>query len=367
MSRVPNGLTLAVLMGLAFLAALAARPVSSQSDRSWAGEPQACDPATPFTVTATQSGSDLMLSWPDSEANWYYDIYHGVTPDFVPSAANKLDSIHSVGYDGTLTWVNSWALLVTADLYFVVRAQGCDGSTVDSNRIAVDKDDPILPGVAFGPEHTGEATYYWEADGSGNCLFPPTPGDVMVAAVATHDYGEDARLCGATARVQGPYGSIQVRIVDRCPDAGCLPGHLDLHPEAFKKIAPIEYGRVNITWRLVSPPVAGNIAYHFKDGSNPWWVAVQVRNHRNPLARFEVLQNGGWASLPRQQWNYFLASAGLGSGPFTFRVTDVFGNQIVTENVPLLDDESYPGGAQFPALAPFTPTDFVYLPTLTRR
>src|SRR5690606_27095306 len=198
---------LAVLMGLAFLAALAARPVPSQSDRSRAGEPQACDPATPFTVTATQSGSDLMLSWPDSEANWYYDIYHGVTPDFVPAAANKLDSIHSVGYDGTLTWVNSWALLVTADLYFVVRAHGCAGSTVDSDSTAADKDDPSPPGVALGPEHTGEAPYDWETDGSGNCLFPPTPGDVMVAALATHDYGDDARRCGATARVQGPYGS----------------------------------------------------------------------------------------------------------------------------------------------------------------
>jgi expansin (peptidoglycan-binding protein) len=189
----------------------------------------------------------------------------------------------------------------------------------------------------------------------------------MVAALADADYGPDARHCGAFARVQGPYGNIQVRIVDRCPDAGCGPGHLDLHPEAFKKIAPIEYGRVDITWELVSPPIAGDIVYHFKDGSNPWWVAVQVRNHRNPLASFEVWHDGAWLALPRQQWNYFLAASGLGGGPFTFRVADVFGNEIVTAGVPLLDNQTYPGSAQFPALSPpppFTPTDFVFVPVL---
>ena len=85
--------------------------------------------------------------------------------------------------------------------------------------------------------------------------------------------------------------------------------------------------------------MAGNIAYHFKDGSNPWWVAVQVRNHRNPLAQFEVLQNGGWASLPRQQWNYFWRAPVWAAGRSPSRVTDVFGNQDRYENVPLLDDE----------------------------
>jgi hypothetical protein len=73
-----------------------------------------------------------------------------------------------------------------------------------------------------------------------------------------------------------------------------------------------------------------------------------VRNHRNPLAKFEVMHNGSWVTLPRQEWNYFLASNGLGTGPFTFRVTDIFGNQIVSQGVPLLNNATYPGNAQFP-------------------
>ncbi|MDT8307365.1 MAG: expansin EXLX1 family cellulose-binding protein, partial [Anaerolineae bacterium] len=322
-------------------------------------------------------GTDLVLSWLDSDANWYYHIYHGTEPDFVPADSNKLDTVHAVTTTGTVSWRNTWALLVNGDLYFRIKPQGCGGDAAGSNLITVTKTPPVLPGTLFGDPHTGEATYYWEADGGGNCMFPPAPDDVMVAAVADFDYGDDARLCGAYARVYGPYGNIQVRIVDRCPDAGCNPGHLDLHPKAFEQIAPMEYGRVSITWELVSPPLDGDISYHFKDESNEWWMAVQVRNHRNPLARFEVLQDGSWVSLPRQEWNHFLG-LNLGRGPFTFRVTDIFGNQIVTEGVPLLDDQTYPGGRQFPQLAEpappappppppdFTPTDFVFIPSVMR-
>jgi expansin len=374
MTRSQNGLPVVVLLLVGVLLLMAARHTTAQSNTLLA-----CAPALPFQVTSAEVGTDLVLSWLDSGANWYYHIYHGTTPDFVPSDANKLATVHAEGDEGAVSWTNRWALLVNGDLYFLVRAQGCGGDTVDANRIAVTKTPPLLLGTLFGDSHSGEATYYWEADGGGNCSFPPTPDDVMVAALADDDYGDDARLCGAYARVKGPYGNIQVRIVDRCPDAGCYPGHLDLHPEAFKKIAPMEYGRVNISWELVSPPIDGDVSYYFKDGSNPWWVAVQVRNHRNPLARFEVLRDGRWVSLPRQEWNYYLASSGLGTGPFTFRVTDIFGNEIVTAGVPLLDNAGYPAGAQFPPLPgdttppppsppppDFTPTNFLYLPNLTR-
>lgn len=353
-----------------FTAAMAATPVAASP-----ATPDDCAPAEPFVVTATPDGTNLVLSWLDSDANWYYDVYVGTRPDFVPSDSNKLETVDAVHTTGIIRWTSTWALLVNGDVYFIIRAQGCGGDTVDAPVIPVTKTPVFLPGITFGDLITGQATYYWEADGGGNCMFPPTPDDVMVAAVADYNYGDDARLCGAFARVYGPYGSIQVRIVDRCPDADCYPGHLDLHPEAFAKIAPMEYGRVGITWELVSPPIDGNISYHFQSGSNPWWTSVQVRNHRNPLARFEVLRDGSWVSLPRQEWNYFLASSGLGNGPFTFRVTDVFGNQIVTSGVPLLNDQSYPGGAQFPQLQPsappvpppdFTPTNFVFIPSVTR-
>ena len=95
----------------------------------------------------------------------------------------------------------------------------------------------------------------------------------------------------------GAKGSIVIRIVDLCPE--CKAGHLDLSREAFALIDDLNKGRVPITWQVVSPELNGPIAYHFKDGSNQWWTAVQIRNHRNPIAQLEFFNGSQWVSVPR--------------------------------------------------------------------
>lgn len=200
--------------------------------------------------------------------------------------------------------------------------------------------------VPFGPVHAGEGTYYG-ATGAGNCLFPASPGNLMVAAMNHTDY-DMAALCGAYVSVKGSKGSVVVRIVDRCPE--CPMGDVDLSREAFALIADIPLGRVPITWQLVSPPLVNPINYHFKDGSNQWWTAVQIRNHRNPIARFEYLAaNGQFKEISRTEWNYFVEASGMGPGPYTFRVTDVFGHTIVDSGIPHIEDGSISGSSQFPA------------------
>jgi expansin len=201
--------------------------------------------------------------------------------------------------------------------------------------------------VPFGQVYTGEGTYYWEADGSGNCLFEPSPEDLMVAAMNEADYNQ-AALCGAYARVTGPKGTVTVRIVDRCPE--CAPGDVDLSPQAFALIAEMAHGRVPISWYLVSPPLHGPISYRFKDGSNQWWTAVQVRNHRNPILRLEYLNSEGvFKPAPRTMFNYFIQTEpGMGPGPYTFRVTDVFGRTIVDTGILHVENGVVPGQAQFP-------------------
>lgn len=202
-------------------------------------------------------------------------------------------------------------------------------------------DDPI----PFGPIHSGEGTYYVEADGSGNCTFDPTPDDLMVAAANTVDY-DDAALCGAYAAVTGPKSSVIVRIVDRCP--GCAAGDLDFSPEAFAQIADLPQGRVPITWQLVSPPLDGPILYHFKADSHQWWASVQIRNHRNPIMRFEYLNSSGvFQEVTRASYNQYEMN-GIGLGPFTFRVTDVFGNTIVDSGIFLVPGGDVASQSQFP-------------------
>lgn len=214
---------------------------------------------------------------------------------------------------------------------------------------------PLILKLAGTPNgaatHTGEATYYTEADGSGNCSFDPTPQDLMVGAMNQTDYASSA-ICGAYVELTGPNGTITIRIVDRCP--GCAVGNIDLSPSAFAKIAEIAKGRVPISWRIVSPDIDGPIRYRFKEGSSQSWTAVQIRNHRNPIAKLEFLDtNGQFVAMERQEYNYFIRAKpkqGLGLGPYTFRVTDSYGNMLTDSGIVLKEAGEVAGGAQFPGM-----------------
>lgn len=208
-----------------------------------------------------------------------------------------------------------------------------------------------LPLVSKSPAtsnllHQGIATYY-NATGDGACTFGVSPQDLMVAALNAPEYN-NAAFCGAYVSVTGPKGTVVVRIVDLCPE--CKAGHLDLSQEAFAKIADLPQGLVPITWQVISPDLAGPIAYHFKDGSNQWWTAVQIRNHRNPIAKLEYRDgNGQWVPVPRTSYNYFVQTdPGMGLGPFAFRVTDIYGNILSDSGIPHIENGTINGAAQFP-------------------
>jgi expansin len=191
--------------------------------------------------------------------------------------------------------------------------------------------------------HFGEGTYYDMTD-QGNCSFPALSEDRMVAAINHIDYG-NADYCGAYIQATGPNGTVVVQIIDIC--LHCAAGDVDFSEQAFAKIADLAAGRERISWQLISPDtISGPILYHFHDGSNQWWTSVQIRNHRNPIAGFEYRAVDGsfkkatpYQVLPRSGDNYFVATAGLGPGPYTFRVTDVYGNTITDTGVALT-----PGG-----------------------
>jgi expansin (peptidoglycan-binding protein) len=206
----------------------------------------------------------------------------------------------------------------------------------------------VVPGLPSDPDATrsGEATFY-DADGSGNCSFPATPANLLVAAMNHVDYA-NAWLCGAFVQISGPQGNVVVRIVDQCPE--CPAGNIDLSAEAFALIAEPVQGRVLITWKIVSPPLAGPIVYHFKEGSSQYWTAVQIRNHRNPVHSVAYRTPGGtFKALARVDYNYFIEARGMGPGPYTFRVTDIYGNTLEDSGVPLVVAGDAPGGGQFPA------------------
>lgn len=60
---------------------------------------------------------------------------------------------------------------------------------------------------------------------------------------------EGGQNCGKTITVHGKSGaSVDVKIVDTCP--GCADGDVDMSETAFKKLAPLNDGRIPISWSL---------------------------------------------------------------------------------------------------------------------
>ncbi|MEM9894680.1 MAG: expansin EXLX1 family cellulose-binding protein, partial [Actinomycetota bacterium] len=143
---------------------------------------------------------------------------------------------------------------------------------------------PVAPSGDSPAGFTAGIATYYDATGAGACMFDPSPGDLRVAALNAPQFGT-ADLCGAWVEVNGPNGSITVRIVDLCPE--CESGHLDLSEQAFAAIGNPVDGIIPIEWRVVEAAVSGPIAFRFKEGSSQYWTAVQVRNHRHPVATLE--------------------------------------------------------------------------------
>ncbi|MFO0585907.1 MAG: expansin EXLX1 family cellulose-binding protein [Polyangiaceae bacterium] len=191
----------------------------------------------------------------------------------------------------------------------------------------------------------GKVTYYDFADGSGACSFDPTPNDLMVGAMNAPDYLASA-ACGACAQITGGDGKqIVVRIVDLCPE--CQTGHIDLSPEAFGKLGDLSLGVMPVTWEYVSCDYQGPIQYKFKEGSNQWWTAVQIRHHQNRIAKFEYEKDGAWVEVARTDYNYFVEAAGMGPGPYHFRVTDIAGQVLEDSGIPFQEGGVIDGTGQF--------------------
>jgi expansin (peptidoglycan-binding protein) len=177
------------------------------------------------------------------------------------------------------------------------------------------------------------------------CGYPPETGNHMVVALDASELDGTA-MCGACIDVHGPSGEATVLVVNGCP--GCEVGHLDLSPEAYDLIAAGYNGVPPITWRYVPCDVTGPIRYAYYSGSSTTWAWVQVRNHRNPIAKLEARMAGGsFAELERSDWGYFKALH-LPAGGQTYRVTDIYGQVLQDSGIAVPDEGEVDGKAQFP-------------------
>lgn len=199
-----------------------------------------------------------------------------------------------------------------------------------------------------GTIHYGEGTFYGGGyEGGCAMLDPISREDYWIVAMNLADYN-NAQLAGAYIEVTGELGTINMLVTDLLPEG--KKGDLDLYTDAFPLIAPVEKGRVPVSWRIIPLDSAENtpISFKFKEGSSEFWCSVQVRNHRYPVTKLEYLnEDGEYVELPRRLYNFF-ESDEMGPGPFTFRITDIYGQVIVDRDIPLVPDQVTEGHVQFP-------------------
>jgi expansin len=180
---------------------------------------------------------------------------------------------------------------------------------------------------------SGTATHY-VLTGLPNCSYASPPANDLFVALSPPDY-DGAAACGGFMTVTGPDGSVTVQVIDQCPD--CAAGHIDLSEPAFAGLAPLGAGLINVHYQyLADPPLPGPITMEVKSGSSQYWLALLADDTGNPLASVQVqAASGGWVSLARASYNYWIAPSGAGAGPFTVRLTDTEGNQVIVHNVAL--------------------------------
>lgn len=200
-----------------------------------------------------------------------------------------------------------------------------------------------------GTVHTGEGTFYGGGYVGGHAMLDPVSTDYWIVAMNHDDYN-NAQLAGAYLEVTGELGTIKMLVTDELPEG--KKGDLDLYVDAFPLIAPAEKGRVPVSWKIIPLDSAADapVSYKYKEGTTEFWCGVQVRNHRYPITKLEYLdQNGNFKEIPRRPYNYF-ESMEMGEGPFTFRITDIYGQVVIDENIPLCRDDTViiPGHVQFP-------------------
>jgi expansin len=207
--------------------------------------------------------------------------------------------------------------------------------------------------VADTTTYTGHATWYEVPGERGACQYPY--GDyVMYGAMNEDDY-RAASACGTCARVNAEGKTLDIKIIDLCPYVGneewCWAGshHIDLSPGAFLHFAPHEQGVLEITWQYIPCEVTGGLTYEFKGESSQYWSETLVDNYPYEIKLFEYDAGGSnFISVPRTDYNQFQAGEGMGPGPFTFRVTDIYDRQVTDTGIPLTPGATQTGTSNFP-------------------
>ena len=178
--------------------------------------------------------------------------------------------------------------------------------------------------------------------------------------------------CGTTAHLKwrrndDSIREIEIMIVDLCStlnnEQWCSGDkvHFDLGGRStFAQLDDPDIGILDgLGFKWIATPVGNSpVKLRFMDGMNQWWVAIQVLNHRYPIAKLELRENGStqWVAGDRTQpglynyWIFTFSGNGL-QPPFYLRLTDENGQVIQETGNTVQENYIWDGQNQFPLLS----------------
>ena len=186
--------------------------------------------------------------------------------------------------------------------------------------------------------HSGKATVYDLASGGcANLDDFASLNNYETCALSVADYNT-AEMAGAYLELTDANGSkAYVLVTDRDGNNNMQAGDVDIERNQFTQGGSFTAGESAITWRIMPLPTAdtGSVSYQIKEGSTKYWCELQVRNHRYPIAKLEYKNaSGEFEAVTRKDYNFFEFPNGI-NGNITLRITDIYGEQIVEENIDL--------------------------------
>ena len=212
-------------------------------------------------------------------------------------------------------------------------------------------------GKEEGP-FTGTATHYNKAE-FGNILNGHlddycSDNNIYYCALSPDDY---AKYAGGMIEITYNGKTIKALAADLMPEGS---GHnIDLQEEAFAELAALSTGTISVSWKVTANDQAakisgGNVIYHLED-SKIYYLKIYLHNPLYPIAKFEYSKDGeNYTTVDKEAEGgacYVIDQPG--SAGLWFRMTDIFGQEIVEENINLKltetnTDKEVSGTVQFP-------------------
>ncbi|MEO7426193.1 MAG: expansin-like protein [Fibrobacteria bacterium] len=206
-----------------------------------------------------------------------------------------------------------------------------------------------MPPVLGTERSIGSVTTYGGVSDSvpssgGACNYGAT-GILNYAAIDVNMLPGDAlgqwqggRICGQCAQVEARTAegikTTVVRIVDKCPDANC---GIDLGGRPAKALMGDRPGRYSGAWKWVSCEGQADVSdgapsLFVKEGSNPYWALVQVRNPPGAVLSMAWSSEGGSGvfAYATEAENFFKVPQQIlgATGPVTLAIAFSFGSPL---------------------------------------